>query len=53
MDGPFVGIFNIFEGKAIGPDYLWDKHIPENENTQRIKTKNFYNFGFFKISKNF
>ena len=45
MDGPFAGIFNIFEGKEIGPDYLWDEHIPENENTPRIKIKNFYKFG--------
>ena len=27
----------------MGPDYLWD--IPENENAQRIKIKNFYRFG--------
>ena len=53
MYRPFVGIFQQFWGKAMGPDYLWDKHIPENENTQRIKIKNFYKFGFFKIFKIF
>ena len=31
MDRPFVGIFQQFWGKAMGPDYyLWDEHIPEN-----------------------
>ena len=50
MDGPFVGIFQQFLGKAMGPDYLWDEHIPENQNTQRINIKNFYK-DFSKFSK--
>ena len=43
--GVFWVFFNSLGGKAMGPDNVWDKNIPENENTQRIKIKNFYKFG--------